>query len=167
MAAMPRRDETGELWIHGVNNFSEYWNKPDATAESLTDGWVHTGDIGHVDEEGFVFITDRLKDMVLRGGENIGCQEVEAVLYEHPAIMEAAVFGVPDERLGETVAAVVARTPGQELSIDDVKAHVGEHLARFKVPEHVWIRDEQLPRIASEKIFKRGLREEAIRTLAP
>ena len=159
--------ETGELWIHGVNNFSEYWNKPDATFEALTDGWVHTGDIGHVDAEGFVFITDRLKDMVLRGGENIGCQEVEAVLYEHPAIMEAAVFGVPDERLGETVAAVVARTPGQDLSIDDVKAHVAEHLARFKVPEHVWIRDEQLPRIASEKIFKRGLREEAIRSLAP
>ena len=159
-------DETGELWIHGVNNFSEYWNKPDATAESLTDGWVHTGDIGHVDEEGFVFITDRLKDMVLRGGENIGCQEVEAVLYEHPAIMEAAVFGVPDERLGETVAAVVARTPGQSLSEDDVKAHAAAHLARFKVPEHVWIRDEQLPRIASEKIFKRGLRDEAVRALA-
>ena len=158
--------ETGELWIHGVNNFSEYWNKPDATAESLTDGWVHTGDIGHVDEEGFVFITDRLKDMVLRGGENIGCQEVEAVLYEHPAIMEAAVFGVPDERLGETVAAVVARTPGQALSEEDVKAHAAAHLARFKVPEHVWIRDEQLPRIASEKIFKRGLREEAINALA-
>ena len=158
--------ETGELWIHGVNNFSEYWNKPEATAEALTDGWVHTGDIGHIDEEGFVFITDRLKDMVLRGGENIGCQEVEAVLYEHPAIMEAAVFGVPDERLGETVAAVVTRNPGMSLSTEDVQAHAAEHLARFKVPEHVWIRSGQLPRIASEKIFKRGLREEAVRKLA-
>ena len=157
--------ETGELWIWGVMNFSEYWNKPAATADSLTDGWVHTGDIGHLDEEGYVFITDRLKDMVLRGGENVGCQEVEAVLYEHPAVMEAAVFGVPDERLGETVAAVVARKPGMALSADDVKAHAGAHLARFKVPEHVWIRDTRLPRIASEKIFKRGLREEAAERL--
>ena len=158
--------ETGELWIWGVQNFSEYWNKPDATAESLTDGWVHTGDIGHLDEEGYVFITDREKDMVLRGGENIGCQEVEAVLYEHPSILEAAVFGVPDERLGETVATVVVVRPGMALTVEDVQAFAAEHLARFKVPDHVWLRTERLPRIASEKIFKRGLREEAIELLA-
>ena len=158
--------ETGELWIWGVQNFTEYWNKPDATAESLTDGWVHTGDIGHLDEEGYVFITDREKDMVLRGGENIGCQEVEAVLYEHPAILEAAVFGVPDERLGETVATVVVVRPGMALTIEDVQAFAADHLARFKVPDHVWLRTERLPRIASEKIFKRGLREEAIELLA-
>ena len=158
--------ETGELWIWGVMNFSEYWNKPDATAESLTDGWVHTGDIGHLDEEGYVFITDREKDMVLRGGENIGCQEVEAVLYEHPAILEAAVFGVPDERLGETVATVVVVRPGMALTVEDVRSFAAEHLARFKVPDHVWLRTERLPRIASEKIFKRGLREEAIELLA-
>ena len=158
--------ETGELWIWGVQNFTEYWNKPDATAESLTDGWVHTGDIGHLDEEGYVFITDREKDMVLRGGENIGCQEVEAVLYEHPAILEAAVFGVPDERLGETVATVVVVRPGMTLTIEDVQAFAAEHLARFKVPDHVLLRTERLPRIASEKIFKRGLREEAIELLA-
>lgn len=158
--------ETGELWIWGVQNFTEYWNKPDATAESLTDGWVHTGDIGHLDEEGYVFITDREKDMVLRGGENIGCQEVEAVLYEHPAILEAAVFGVPDERLGETVATVVVVRSGMTLTIEDVQAFAAEHLARFKVPDHVWLRTERLPRIASEKIFKRGLREEAIKLLA-
>ena len=108
--------ETGELWIWGVMNFSEYWNKPDATAETLTDGWVHTGDIGHLDEDGYVFITDREKDMVIRGGENIGCQEVEAVLYEHPAVLEAAVFGVPDERSGETLATVVAVRPGMTLT---------------------------------------------------
>ena len=158
--------ETGELWIWGVQNFAEYWNKPDATAESLTDGWVHTGDIGHLDEEGYVFITDREKDMVLRGGENIGCQEVEAVLYEHPAILEAAVFGVPDERLGETVATVVVVRPGMALTVKDLQAFAAEHLARFKVPDHVWLRTERLPRIASEKIFKRGLREEAIELLA-
>ncbi|MXY58318.1 MAG: acyl--CoA ligase [Gammaproteobacteria bacterium] len=158
--------ETGELWIWGVQNFTEYWNKPDATAESLTDGWVHTGDIGHLDEEGYVFITDREKDMVLRGGENIGCQEVEAVLYEHPSILEAAVFGVPDERLGETVATVVVVRPGMALTVDEVQSFAAEHLARFKVPDHVWLRSERLPRIASEKIFKRGLREEAIALLA-
>ena len=157
--------ETGELWIHGVMNFSEYWNKPEATAESLTDGWVHTGDVGHLDDEGYVFITDRLKDMVLRGGENIGCQEVEAVLYNHPAVQEAAVFGVPDERLGETLAAVVAAKSGRALEPSDVQAFVAEHLAKFKVPDHVWVRTERLPRIASEKIFKRGLREEAIALL--
>ena len=157
--------ETGELWIWGVMNFSEYWNKPDATAESLTDGWVHTGDVGHVDEEGYVFITDRLKDMVLRGGENIGCQEVEAVLYGHPNVQEAAVFGVPDERLGETLAAVVVAKPGTALTADDVQVFAAEHVARFKVPDHVWIRTERLPRIASEKIFKRGLRDEAIELL--
>ena len=153
---------TGELWIWGAMNFSEYWNKPEATAESLTDGWVHTGDVGHLDEEGYVFITDRLKDMVLRGGENIGCQEVEAVLYGHPSIQEAAVFGVPDARLGETLAAVVVAKPDTALNAADVQAFAGQHVAKFKVPDHVWIRSERLPRIASEKIFKRGLREEAI-----
>ena len=157
--------ETGELWIRGAMNFSEYWNKPEATAESLTDGWVHTGDVGHLDDEGYVFITDRLKDMVLRGGENIGCQEVEAVLYDHPAVQEAAVFGVPDARLGETLATVVVAKPGASLAEDDVRAFVAARIARFKVPDHVWIRAERLPRIASEKIFKRGLREEAIALL--
>ena len=157
--------ETGELWIWGVMNFAAYWNKPDATAESLTDGWVHTGDVGHLDDEGYVFITDREKDMVLRGGENIGCQEVEAVLYEHPAILEAAVFGVPDERLGETVAAVIVVRQGMTLTVDDVQAFAAEHLARFKVPDHVWLRTDRLPRIASEKIFKRGLRDEAVALL--
>ena len=157
--------ETGELWIWGVMNHSEYWNKPEATAETLTDGWVHTGDIGHLDEEGYVFITDREKDMVLRGGENVGCHEVEAVLYDHPRVLEAVVFGVPDERLGETLAAIVVAKPDETLTGEDVQAFAAEHLAKFKVPEHVWIRTERLPRIASEKIFKRGLREEAIKLL--
>lgn len=157
--------ETGELWIWGVMNLSEYWNGPEATAETLTDGWVHTGDIGHLNEEGYVFITDREKDMVLRGGENVGCQEVEAVLYDHPRVLEAVVFGVPDERLGETLAAIVVAKPDETLTGEDVQAFAAEHLAKFKVPEHVWIRTERLPRIASEKIFKRGLREEAIKLL--
>ena len=158
--------ETGELWIRGAMNMAGYWNKPDATAETLTDGWVHTGDIGHLDEDGYVFITDREKDMVIRGGENIGCQEVEAVLYEHPKVLEAAVFGVPDERLGETLAAVVVARRDETLTAGDVRAFAAEHVAKFKVPDHVWVRAERLPRIASEKIFKRGLREEALRMLS-
>ena len=158
--------ETGELWIRGAMNMAGYWNKPDATAETLTDGWVHTGDIGHLDEDGYVFITDREKDMVIRGGENIGCQEVEAVLYEHPKVLEAAVFGVPDERLGETLAAVVVARRDETLTAGDVREFAAEHVAKFKVPDHVWVRAERLPRIASEKIFKRGLREEALRMLS-
>jgi acyl-CoA synthetase (AMP-forming)/AMP-acid ligase II len=131
----------------------------------MTDGWVHSGDIGHMDDDDFVFITDRAKDMVIRGGENIGCQEVEAAIYDHPSVSECAVFGVPDERLGESIAAVVMVKPNMRLTSDDVRAHVAKHLARFKVPEHVWIRSEQLPRIASGKIYKRGLRDDAIAAL--
>jgi len=103
---------------------------------------------------------------VIRGGENIGCQEVEAAIYDHPSVSECAVFGVPDERLGEAIAAVVMVKPNMMLQPDDVRAHVAVHLARFKVPEHVWVRTEQLPRIASGKIYKRGLRDEAIVKLA-
>lgn len=157
--------ETGEIWMKGAMNFRGYWNKPEATAETLSDGWVHTGDVGHVDEENYVFITDREKDMVIRGGENIGCQEVEAVLYDHDAVSECAVFGLPDERLGEALAAVVMQKPGAALDENELKAFAAEHLARFKVPETIWIQDEQLPRIASGKIFKRGLRDEALKRL--
>ncbi|MDE0224234.1 MAG: class I adenylate-forming enzyme family protein [Gammaproteobacteria bacterium] len=154
--------ESGELCIWGVMNFKCYWNRPEETAQTLVDGWVHTGDVGHMDEDGFVFITDRKKDMILRGGENIGCQEVEAVLYQHPGVAECAVFGVPDERLGEAVAAVVMLRPGSGLGAEALKRYAGEHLAQFKIPEHIWLQDGRLPRTASEKIFKRQLREAAI-----
>ena len=156
------RGETGELCIWGAMNFKGYWNRPEETERALVDGWVRTGDIGHMDEDDFVFITDRKKDMILRGGENIGCQEVEAVLYRHPDVAECAVFGVPDARLGETVAAVVMPRPGADLDADALKRYAAEHLARFKVPEHIWLRRGHLPRTASEKIFKRRLREEAM-----
>ena len=159
------RGETGELCIWGVMNFKCYWNRPEETAQTLVDGWVHTGDIGHMDEEDFVFITDRKKDMILRGGENIGCQEVEAVLYQHPDVAECAVFGVPDARLGEAVAAVVMPRPGADLAVEALQRYAGEHLAQFKIPEHVWLREDRLPRTASEKIFKRSLRDEAIKEL--
>ena len=143
-------------------NFTEYWNNPEATAQTLVDGWLHTGDVGHTDPDGFVYITDREKDMIIRGGENIGCQEVEAVIYDHPNVSECVVFGVPDERLGENVAAAVVVKPGALLTAGDVRSHVGEHLARFKVPAYVWIRTEQLPRTGSGKIYKRGVREAAL-----
>lgn len=154
--------ETGELCIWGVMNFSQYLNDPVATSETLVDGWVHSGDIGYLDEEGYVFITDRKKDMVLRSGENIGCQEVEAVLYEHPKVLEAAVFGVPDERMGETVAAVICEQPASNITEDEIRDFVAVRLAKFKVPDHVWIQTERLPRTASEKIYKRVIRAEAI-----
>ena len=159
------RGVTGEIWIHGPMNFRAYWNRPEETKATLTDGWVHTGDVGHMDDENYVFITDRAKDMVIRGGENIGCQEVEAIIYDHAAVSECAVFGLPDERWGEILVAVVMRKPEQPLTVEELKAHVGGHLARFKVPERVWIQDEQLPRIASGKIYKRGLRDQALARL--
>lgn len=156
---------TGEIWIRGPMNFSRYWNRPAETAATLTGGWVHTGDLGHLDAGGYLYITDRAKDLVIRGGENIGCQEVEAVIYEHPAVAECAVFGVPDVRLGESVAAVVTVRPGAVVTVGDIRTHVAEHMARFKVPEHVWIRTEALPRTASGKIFKRALRDAAVAQL--
>ena len=157
--------ETGELCIWGVQNFSGYWNNADATRETLVDGWVHTGDLGHMDDEGYVFITDRKKDIVIRGGENIGCQEVEAALYEHPAVAEACVFGIPDERLGETVGARICLEEDKSLDEEALKAFANERLAHFKVPERIWIGRERLPRTASEKIFKREIRDATLKQL--
>jgi long-chain acyl-CoA synthetase len=159
------RGTTGEIRIKGPMIFSGYWNRPEATAETLVNGWLRTGDIGHMDDEDFVYITDREKDMIIRGGENIGCPEVEAVIFNHAKVLECAVFGVPDERLGETVAAVVMVKPEELLTEGDIQSFVGEHLARFKVPQHVWIYKDHLPRTASGKIFKRGLRDEVLEKL--
>ncbi len=153
------RGETGEITIKGIMNFSGYWGNPEATAETIVDGWIHTGDVGHMDEDGYVFITDRQKDMIIRGGENIGCQEVEATAYEHPDVQECVVFGVPDDRLGETVAAVVMKKPDSILTPGDIQSHISDHLARFKVPQYVSVVDKQLPRTASGKLYKRGIRE--------
>ena len=159
-------NQTGELCIWGIQNFSGYWGNPEATKDTLVNGWVHTGDVGHMDEEGYVFITDRMKDIVIRGGENIGCQEVEAALYEHSSVAEAAVFGIPDSRLGETVGAVICLEEGApELNEDELKDFAKEQLAHFKVPERIWIGRERLPRTASEKIFKRQIREQTLKQL--
>jgi len=151
--------EVGELWFKGPNLIRGYWNRPEATAETLVDGWLRSGDLGYLDEDGFVYVSDRIKDIVLRAGENVYCAEVEAAIYQHPAIYEAAVFGVPDERLGEQVAAVIMLKPGSRLSADELTEFLTEHLAPFKIPTRIGLVAEQLPRNAAGKILKRDLRD--------
>ena len=157
---------TGEVWIKGPHIMPGYWNKPEATAESITDGWLHTGDLGHVDADGFLYITDRAKDMIIRGGENVYSVEIENRLVEHPSILDAAVLGVPHPTLGEEVKAVVQLAPGASLSADDVKAWVAETLANFKVPAYVDFTTDTLPRNASGKLLKNLLRGEGDVSLA-
>jgi steroid-24-oyl-CoA synthetase len=151
--------DQGEIWFKGPNLIRGYWNRPDATAETIVDGWLRTGDIGRVDGEGFVYVEDRAKDMILRGGENVYCAEVEAAIYEHPAVHEAAVFGVPHERLGEEVAAVVVALDGVPVTAEEIRAHVAERLAWFKVPSRVAVWDHALPRNPAGKVLKRDLRD--------
>ncbi|HTN79641.1 MAG TPA: class I adenylate-forming enzyme family protein [Acidimicrobiales bacterium] len=152
----------GELWIKGPNVVKGYFNKPEPTEASFTDGWLHSGDVARLDDEGFVFIVDRAKDMVIRGGENVYCVEVEAALFEHPAVADAAVIGIPHQVLGEEVGAVVTLAHGKTVSEDELKAHVAERLAAFKVPVRIWFRDEPLPRNPAGKILKRDLRTELV-----
>jgi long-chain acyl-CoA synthetase len=152
-------DEIGEIWLKGPTIVRGYLGRERETAEAFTDGWFHTGDLGRLDAEGNLYVVDRLKDVIIRGGENIYAAEVEAALYEHPDITEAAIIGVPDERLGEAVGAVVRVRTGATLGDDGVRGHVADRLAAFKVPSHVWITDEALPRNASGKVLKRELRE--------
>jgi long-chain acyl-CoA synthetase len=156
----------GELCIKSPANIVGYWNKPEATAEAFVDGWFHTGDIAYMDEDGFVYIVDRIKDIIIRGGENISCLEVEAAIYAHPAIHEVAVFGLPDERLGEIVGAAVVLREDAQLTASELGAYLADHLAAFKIPARIWFRSEQLPRIASGKIFKRQLKADYAAELA-
>lgn len=150
----------GELWIYGPNVVKGYWNKPEATAETFTDGWLHSGDLARIDEEGFIYILDRAKDMLIRGGENVYCVEVEDALYSHADVMDAAVIGMPHKVLGEEVGAVVQVTPGSSVTEGDLQTYVRQHLAAFKVPVKIELRSEPLPRNANGKILKRQLREE-------
>ena len=156
------RGEVGELWIKGPNIVKGYWNRPDATADSFSDGWFRSGDLARVDEEGFVYIVDRAKDMLIRGGENVYCAEVEAALYEHPAVADAAVIGVPHDELGEEVGAVLVLEPGHELTLEELRAYLKDRIAPFKIPSHLWLRQQELPRNAGGKILKTRLRSEIL-----
>ena len=149
----------GELWCKGPQVVRGYWNKPEATAQTFHDGWVRTGDLARLDEEGFCFIIDRAKDMLIRGGENIYCIEVENVLYDHPAVMDAALVGIPHRTLGEEPGAVVTLKPEAHATEDELRAFVAERLAAFKVPVKVIFWPETLPRNANGKIIKAELRK--------
>jgi long-chain acyl-CoA synthetase len=151
--------QVGELWVKGAPVIKGYLNRPDATAESITDGWLHTGDVARIDEDGFIFIVDRKKDMVLRGGENIYCAEVEACVHRHPAVAECCVFGVTDARLGEEVGAAVVLREGETLDAEALRAHCASAMAKHKAPRYVWFLDESIPRNANGKFLKRHLRE--------
>jgi long-chain acyl-CoA synthetase len=148
--------EIGEIAIKGANVMKEYWHKPDETAEELRDGWFHTGDMGHVDEDGFVFIDDRKKDMIIRGGENVYPREIEEVLYRHEGIEEVAVVGVEHERLGEEVGAAVVLKEKDSVSADELREFALDQLAKFKCPTKIWFLDE-LPKGPTGKILKREL----------
>ena len=150
--------EQGELLLRGPNVIKGYFNQPEATAAAIVEGWFRTGDIAEIDSDGWIHIKDRAKDVVIRGGENVHCAEVEAALHELDEIAEVAVFGVPDDRLGEEVAAAVVLGRGATLTSDDLTAHLADRLARFKHPRHVWFLDEPLPRNANGKFLKRELR---------
>ncbi|GAA3429300.1 class I adenylate-forming enzyme family protein [Streptosporangium sandarakinum] len=152
--------EVGELCLRGPNVILGYWNRPEATAETFVDGWLHTGDMARVDAEGFVYIVDRAKDMVIRGGENVYCAEVEAALFEHPAVDDVAVIGVPHEELGEEVGAVVRLS--SPATPEELQAFLRERIAAFKIPVRFWVRDDELPRNPGGKILKTHLRREVL-----
>ena len=151
--------EVGELWARGPQVVKGYWNKPEATAKTFVDGWVVTGDLARLDEEGFCYIVDRAKDMIIRGGENIYCSEVEAVLYQHPAVMDAALVPSPHRTLGEEPAAVVTLTPGAQASEDELRAWVAERMAAYNAPVKVVFWPEPLPRNPNGKILKTELKK--------
>jgi long-chain acyl-CoA synthetase len=148
--------EVGEIVIRGHNVMKGYWNKPAATAEVMKGGWFHSGDMAKVDEDGYYFIVDRKKDLIIRGGYNVYPREIEEVLYEHPAVREAAVVAVPHDDLGEEVGAAVVLKDGEQLSADELQAYVKENVAAYKYPRHVWFVDE-LPKGPTGKILKREI----------
>jgi long-chain acyl-CoA synthetase len=151
--------ERGEIWIKGPTVMAHgYWHRPDANAAAFTDGWFHTGDIGYLDADGFLYLVDRAKDMIIRGGENVYCVEIENVLFDHPDVVDAAVVGVAHKTLGEEVKAVVQLRPGSTTTADDLRNWCRERLANFKVPEYVELRDEPLPRNPAGKVLKNLLR---------
>jgi len=153
--------QRGELLVRGTSIFNGYWKRPEANAQAFTDGdWFRTGDVATIDDEGFLFIVDRIKDLIIRGGENIGCGHVEAALLLHPLVQEAAVYSVPDERLGEEVGATIYAS--EALDLDELRQFLTTHLARFELPRHLLRAAQPLPRTPSGKIFKRQIRQDAL-----
>ncbi|WP_375291689.1 class I adenylate-forming enzyme family protein [Qipengyuania sp.] len=149
----------GEVSIRSVCNFLGYWKNEEATKAAYTDdAYFRTGDLGYLDEDGYLYIVDRKKDIIIRGGENIACIEVEDAIYAHPAVAECSVFGIPDERMGEVPAAVYFLQPGASLSSEELQAYLAEHIAAFKIPEKLWQADEQLPRLGTQKVDKRAVK---------
>ena len=159
------RGNIGEVWVKGPNVVRGYWNKPEETAASFTNGWFHSGDLGRFDDDGFLYVVDRMKDVIIRGGENVYCAEVEAILFEHPDVGDVALVGVPHRALGEEVVAIVVPKPGVTPDGAELQRHVADRLARFKVPAHVLFTDEPLPRTATGKVLKRDLRDRAVTQL--
>jgi long-chain acyl-CoA synthetase len=151
--------EIGELWVRGPNVMLGYWNRPDATAAALQDGWYRSGDAARRDEAGYLYLVDRLKDMIITGGENVYSIEVEAVLAEHSAVSEAAVFGIPDPRWGEAVHAVVTLASGSAVTTEELIAHCRSLIAGYKVPRSIELRSEPLPKSGAGKLLKNELRE--------
>ena len=150
-------NESGEIWMKSPTLIRGFWRKPEATAEALVDGWLRSGDLGRIDDDGYLYVEDRVKDMIIRAGENIYSAEVEAAIYEHPAVYEAAVFGLPDERLGEIVACAVMLKAGEYLSEDGLRLHLRTRLANFKIPTRVAFTNQPLPRNAAGKLLKREM----------
>jgi long-chain acyl-CoA synthetase len=142
--------------------FKGYLNAPEDTARTLTDGWLHTGDLARQDSDQFLYIVDRKKDMVIRGGENIYCVEVENCVQRHPAVAECCVFGFPDERLGEVVAIAIVLNEGATLSVEALQRHCADSLAKYKIPSKVWFLSQKLPRNATGKFVKREVRDQLI-----
>ena len=156
--------ERGELQVRGPSMFREYWNKPEATADSFAEGgWFKTGDVAYIDTDGHLFIVDRIKDLIIRGGENIGCGGVEAALSSHPKVIEAAVYSVPDERLGEEVGTTMYVT--KDFDEAELREYLVDHLAKYEIPRYITTMTEPLPRTGSGKLLKRQLREDTIAEL--
>ncbi|HET9088777.1 MAG TPA: AMP-binding protein [Acidimicrobiales bacterium] len=161
-AFIGRSNVRGELWVRGPNVSSGYWGKPEESRRSFTRGWLHTGDIARLDEDGFIYILDRAKDMIIRGGENVYSVIVEAALYEHPDVAECAVIGVAHPTLGEEVGAVVVLRPGRRIDAEDMSRHVAQRLAKFEVPTRFYFRSAPLPRNPQGKVLKRELRDSVL-----
>jgi acyl-CoA synthetase (AMP-forming)/AMP-acid ligase II len=153
------RGTVGQICARCANVMQGYWNKPDLTAETLRNGWLHTGDSGYMDEDGFVYIVDRIKDMIISGGENVYSAEVENAVYQHPAVAECAVIGVPDDKWGERVHAIIRRKGGQDVTADEIIAHCHDMIAGYKCPRSVDFRDEPMPLSGAGKILKTELRK--------